>query len=266
MVAHSDFCFRGPLHAPETISGAVGDGCDAASCVTSARRWIVGWREAFGAVPEKPDYTLHISPVNLEIAPNKIASMDDWVQRLRAGLSARACAKGNRLRSKFSTTRKKPELVHWHGLMIPSEVDGASQEGTPFIAPHSSAGYSFVPRPAGTRWYHTHVEAGRNLKRSTYTGQFGILYIEPKSDPGAYDAEIFLTLHGWDGYLGSMGAGGDECVLEAVYNSYSVDGHALGHGEPIRVSEGQKKCFSASSMRTRRCRTGSRFRGISSPC
>jgi hypothetical protein len=29
-----------------------------------------------------------------------------------------------------------PELVHWHGLMIPSEVDGRAEQGTPHVPPH----------------------------------------------------------------------------------------------------------------------------------
>jgi FtsP/CotA-like multicopper oxidase with cupredoxin domain len=95
-----------------------------------------------------------------------------------------------------------------------------------------------VPRQSGTRWYHTHVFAGRDLKRSTYTGQFGFLYVEPKSEPGQYDAEVLLALHGWDPYLGTMGA--DEGTLDVIYQSFSINSHALGYGDPIRVKEGQR--------------------------
>src|ERR1700728_3684918 len=78
--------------------------------------------------------------------------------------------------------------------MIPSDVDGAFEEGTPFVAPHSVRRVSFVPRPAGFRFYHTHVAAGGDLNLGTYTAQAGPLYIEPKNDPGAYDREVFLVL------------------------------------------------------------------------
>ncbi len=69
------------------------------------------------------------------------------------------------------------------------------------IAARASARYSFTPAPSGTRWYHTHVTAGRNLKRGTYTGQFGFFYIEPPSEPGDYDQEIFLALKEWESVL-----------------------------------------------------------------
>src|SRR5580698_6903504 len=54
------------------------------------------------------------------------------------------------------------ELVYWHGLYIPSDVDGAAEEGTPMVPAHGTRRYSFVPRPSGTRWYHSHVRAGQN--------------------------------------------------------------------------------------------------------
>jgi len=79
------------------------------------------------------------------------------------------------------------------------------------------------------------------LKRSTYTGQFGFFYIEPKIEPGNYDAEVFLAIHGWDGY---MTTGGDEDgTLDVAYKSFTVNSHALGHGEPIRVKRGQRVMF-----------------------
>lgn len=186
----------------------------------------------------KADVTLRVSPVQVEIAPGKTIKTTGYngsapgpFLRFREGQGV--------IVDVFNDT-KEPELVHWHGFFIPPEVDGSIEEGTPLIPPQSAQRYSFVPRPSGTRWYHTHVSAGRNLKRSTYTGQFGMVYIEPRNEPGAYDAEHLLCLHGWDPYLSSMGGEGS---LEPVYESFSVNDRALGHGEAIRVREGQRVLF-----------------------
>jgi FtsP/CotA-like multicopper oxidase with cupredoxin domain len=183
----------------------------------------------------KPDATLRISPIELELAPRKTVKTTGYngsapgpVIRFR---------EGQRVTIDVFNDTKEPEIVHWHGLFIPPEVDGSEEEGTPLIPAHSSQRYSFVVRPSGTRWYHTHVSAGRNLNRATFTGQFGMLYIEPKSDPARYDAESPLCLHGWKPYL-SNSAG--EGMLEAAYEIFSINGRALGHGEPIRVREGQR--------------------------
>ncbi len=131
------------------------------------------------------------------------------------------------------------EIVHWHGLWIPSDQDGAMEEGSPMIMPGGQRRYSFTPRPAGFRWYHTHTYAGHDLKRGLYTGQFGCFYIEPKNDPGAFDQEIFLTLHDWNAYMG----GGADSSMDALYDYATIGDHMLGHGDRIRVRAGQQVLF-----------------------
>ena len=193
------------------------------------------------AFPQAPaDIILRITPVNLEIAPGRIIKTTGYNGSSPGPLLR--VAEGKQVTIEVHNETSIPELVHWHGLHIPSEVDGAAEEGTPFIAPRGVARYSFVAKPAGTRWYHTHVSAGRDLKRSTYSGQFGFLYIEPKDERGTlhaeYDDEIFVALHGWDPFMSTMND--DEGGLEVAYKSFTVNSHSLGHGEPIRVREGQR--------------------------
>jgi FtsP/CotA-like multicopper oxidase with cupredoxin domain len=186
----------------------------------------------------KPDVTLHISPVDLEVARGKLVKT--------TGYNGSVPGPVLRLRENQPITvdvyndTKTPELVHWHGLFVPSQVDGSEEEGTPMVPPGGIGRYSFVPRPSGTRWYHSHTHAGRDMKRATYTGQFGFLYVEPKDEPGHYDAEVFFALHGWEPSLNAQGGEGN---LEVSYPIYSINRHALGSGEPVRVKEGQKVLF-----------------------
>lgn len=187
----------------------------------------------------KPDATLRISPVKLEIAPGKIVetigyngSVPGPLLRFREGQSVSI---------QVENQTSNSELVHWHGLSIPSQVDGSMEEGTPVVPAHGTQRYSFIPRPSGTRWYHSHGMAGRDLKRSTYTGQFGFFYIEPRNNPAQYDTEVFLALHEWNGYLGN--GGDDDGTLDVIYKNFTVNGHSLGHGEPIRVRESQRVMF-----------------------
>jgi FtsP/CotA-like multicopper oxidase with cupredoxin domain len=184
------------------------------------------------------DATLHIAPVELEIAPRKTIKTIGYNGSVPGPLLH--FREGQQVTIEIFNDTKEPEIVHWHGLYVSPKVDGSTEEGTPLIRPNSSARYSFIVRPAGTRWYHTHVSAGRNLNRATFTGQFGIFYIEPKNDPGQYDAEISVCLHGWKPYLSNTAGEG---TLEPAYNLFSINSHALGHGEPIRVRQGQRVLF-----------------------
>ena len=129
------------------------------------------------------------------------------------------------------------ELVHWHGLHIPSDVDGSHEEGTPHVPRHGSRRYVLAPRPAGTRWYHSHVMSGRNLRTGTYSGQFGMMIVEAASEPAAYDQDIPILLHDWEPSFSKEGP------LDIEYKSSSVNGKMLGAGEPIRVKPGQRVLF-----------------------
>jgi len=132
------------------------------------------------------------------------------------------------------------DIVHWHGLEIPTLQDGASEEGSPLIPRHGGTlRYTWTARPAGFRWYHSHTYAGHNLNRATFTGEFGFLMIDPASDPARYDQEIFLALHDWDGYIDSSGEG----YQEVAYNHATINDKVLGYGEPLRVRAGQRVLF-----------------------
>ena len=139
------------------------------------------------------------------------------------------------------------DIVHWHGLAIDSLNDGAMEEGSPMIAAGATHRYSFTPKPAGTRWYHTHASAYGNLALGTYTGQFGFLLIEGPSPP--------LSTTGGKSRDPSLGAivcadGGDHAAESANvpltsgsdvgYKYATINDRMLGAGEPIRVKKGQR--------------------------
>jgi FtsP/CotA-like multicopper oxidase with cupredoxin domain len=133
---------------------------------------------------------------------------------------------------------KEEDIVHWHGFHIPPEVDGVYDAGTPGVPPNGGRQrYVFTPQPAGTHWYHSHNSAGRNLKRSTYTGQFGLFILDDGSDAGTYDLDVPLLFHEWEPRLTSGGA------TDVEFRYFSINGKMLGGGEPIRVREGQRVLF-----------------------
>jgi FtsP/CotA-like multicopper oxidase with cupredoxin domain len=189
---------------------------------------------AFGWPQSKPDIRLEIAPLKLEIAPGKTIRTIAYNGRVPGPLIR--WPEGKLIVIDVLNRSSVPEIVHWHGLEIPSEMDGAAEEGSPMIPPGGQFRYTFTPRPAGFRWYHTHAFAGHDLKRGTYTGQFGCFYIEPKNDAGAHDQEIFLTLHDWNAYLA---AGGDSS-MDAAYDYSTIDGRMLGYADPVKVREGQR--------------------------
>ncbi|GAB1266602.1 copper resistance system multicopper oxidase [Aurantivibrio infirmus] len=91
--------------------------------------------------------------------------------------------------------------LHWHGLILPSEMDGVPGLSFEGIKPGKTFSYKFLVRQSGTYWYHSHSDYQEQL------GLYGAIIIDPaeksiktntlKSDERSYDREHLLLLSDW---------------------------------------------------------------------
>jgi CopA family copper-resistance protein len=82
--------------------------------------------------------------------------------------------------------------IHWHGLIVPFQMDGVPGVSFPGIKPHSTFTYEFPLKQAGTYWYHSHSGLQEQV------GHYGPLIIDPAGpDPIASDREHVLVLSDW---------------------------------------------------------------------
>jgi FtsP/CotA-like multicopper oxidase with cupredoxin domain len=196
--------------------------------------------------------TLRIGPITQEVAPGFVYKTTAYngsapapVVRLRQGVPVTV---------EIINTSGLDELAHWHGLSVPVAIDGTMEEGSQMIPAKRSLRYTLIPQEPGARYLHSHaMSSPPNLDRGTYSGQYAMVYVEPKNDPGAYDQEFFLVTHEWGPSLVLQTSGGEEAEedngplamlpessMEVEYDIGSVNGRALGHGEPLRVREGER--------------------------
>jgi FtsP/CotA-like multicopper oxidase with cupredoxin domain len=209
---------------------------------------------------EPADITLRIAPVLADIAKDHTISTIGYngqvpgpVVRLREGVAVTV---------DLFNDNSAPEFVHWHGLIVPADVDGAPEEKSLVVPAHGHVRYSLTPQPSGARFVHSHVMAMSDLSSGTYTGQFAFVYVEPKTNPGQYDQEIFLATHEWEPFFTTEEEMEDEDITaeekerkeqqeknakpngwEIGYQRFTINGKALGYGEPVRVKEGQRVLF-----------------------
>ena len=215
------------------------------------------------------DYTIRIATNPIELAPGHIISATSYNGQFPGPLLR--FKEGKAVTVEIYNDTDVPEQLHWHGQMVGTDVDGAAEEGTPYIPAHGKRRITFTPRPAGLRFYHTHNRAGADLYAGQYSGQVGPVYIEAASEPGQYDREVFLTLKEFEP---TFSRGGDmaqdflspatqvkeleeqgESAMKASlakgmphgyevgYGSFTINGRMLHHGEPIRVKLGERVLF-----------------------
>jgi FtsP/CotA-like multicopper oxidase with cupredoxin domain len=203
-----------------------------------------------------PDVTLHISPATVEAAPGHAVATTAYNGSAPGPLI--------RLREAVPVTVEifnhtdRTEYVHWHGFEVSARIDGTAEERSLEVPAGGRLRYQMTPHRAGSRYVHSHAMAMEDLTRGVYSGQFAFVYVEPKSHPGRYDQEIFLATHEWEPYFAE---GDDEpdgvtaaveylgetdwgpTYAEVAYGIRSINGKALGCGEPIRTKEGQRVLF-----------------------
>src|SRR5580658_4272507 len=91
---------------------------------------------AWAAEDDKPDHSLRIAQGLVELAPDHIVSTTLYNDQFPGPLLR--FTEGKPVTVEVHNDTDTPELVHWHGQKIPSDVDGAAEEGTPFIPAHGA--------------------------------------------------------------------------------------------------------------------------------
>jgi len=81
--------------------------------------------------------------------------------------------------------------IHWHGILVPPDMDGVPFVTYPPIEPGATFTYRFAIRQTGTYWYHSH--SGLQEQR----GVFGSIVILPKEKAHGEDQDHVVVLSDW---------------------------------------------------------------------
>ena len=82
--------------------------------------------------------------------------------------------------------------IHWHGILLPYQMDGVPGLSFAGIRPGETFTYRFPVRQNGTYWYHSHSGVQEQI------GHYGPIIIDPKGvDPATYDREYVIVLSDW---------------------------------------------------------------------
>jgi CopA family copper-resistance protein len=91
-----------------------------------------------------------------------------------------------------NTLPDAPASIHWHGILLPANMDGVPGLSFNGIFPGETYTYRFHVRQGGTYWYHSHSAFQEQL------GLYGALIIDPREpDPFQYDREHVVLLSDW---------------------------------------------------------------------
>ncbi len=99
---------------------------------------------------------------------------------------------GDKITLDVTNNLTESSSIHWHGIILPTEMDGVPDISFNGIAPGQTFRYQFQVKQSGTFWYHSHSGFQEQ------TGHYGSIIIDPATpDPVSYDREYVVMLSDW---------------------------------------------------------------------
>jgi CopA family copper-resistance protein len=170
------------------VSGALGGGAAAAMAA-----WFPAWAQPVSPGITAPLPTVSGNDITLRIA-RQTMRIDGKLSRA-IGINGTVPAPLVRLKegqtAKLTVVNDLDEdsSIHWHGLILPFQMDGVPGVSFPGIKPRSKFIYEFPVVQSGTYWYHSHSGLQEQL------GHYGPIVIDPAgADPIGYDREHVVVL------------------------------------------------------------------------
>jgi len=157
--------------------------------VVTLNGWTLPWRQN----GEWKEFHLVAEPVVRELAPGMKAHL--WGYNGQSPGPTIECVEGDKVR--IFVTNKLPEhtTVHWHGILLPSGMDGVGGLTQPHIKPGKTFVYEFQMKKSGTFMYHPHADEMVQMAM----GMMGFLVVHPR-DPALHrvDRDFVFLMSSYD--------------------------------------------------------------------
>ena len=163
--------------------------------VVTLNGWSLPWRMNRGV----KEFHLVCEPVVREFAPGMTVNM--WGFNGSSPGPTIEAVEGDRIRIFVTNKLPEPTAIHWHGILLPSGMDGVSGLTQPPIPVGKTFVYEFTLLRSGSHFYHTHLDEQLQLA----LGMYGCLVVHPK-DPKfmRVDRDFMFMLAAYDVEPGTM--------------------------------------------------------------
>ena len=160
--------------------------------VTGSVRTLNGWTLPYQLKAGVKEFHLVAEEVEHEFAPGCTAKC--WGYNGSTPGPTLEAVEGDRVRILVTNRLREPTSVHWHGILLPSGMDGVSGLSQPAIGPGQTFAYEFTLRQHGTHMYHPHADEMVQMA----VGMMGLFIIHPAGGESApIDRDFAFLLHNW---------------------------------------------------------------------
>jgi manganese oxidase len=155
-------------------------------------RTLNGWTLPYRMRDGAKEFHLVAEEIEHEFAPGSKAKC--WGYNGTTPGPTIEAVEGDRVRLLVTNRLGEPTSIHWHGIILPSGMDGVGGLSQPDIQPGETYLYEFTLRQHGTHMYHPHAD---ELTQMAY-GMMGMFIIHPAGgEEVAIDRDYCFLLHNW---------------------------------------------------------------------
>ncbi len=177
-------------------------------------------------------FHLIAEPVEHHFAPGLKASCWGYNGAVHGPLIE--AVEGDRVRIYLTNRIPAPTTVHWHGVLLPSGMDGVGGLSQPAIPPGETFKYEFPLRQHGTLMYHSHHDEMTQIG----LGMTGLFIIHPRRPPQPrVDRDFAIMLHEWRVDVGTSRPNPNEMT---DFNVLTMNGRAFPGTAPLVVKTGDR--------------------------
>jgi manganese oxidase len=141
---------------------------------------------------------------------------------------------GDRVRILVTNHLPEDTTIHWHGILLPSGMDGVGGLNQPHIRPGETYAYEFTLRQHGTHMYHPHADELVQMA----VGMMGMFVIHPRSgESDPVDRDFAILLHNWALHPGTYRP--DPSIM-TDFDLWTMNSKVFPAIEPMVVRTGQQ--------------------------
>ncbi len=195
-------------------------------------RTLNGWTLPYRLKKGVKEFHLVAEEVEHEFAPGCTAKC--WGYNGTTPGPTIEAVEGDRVRILVTNRLKEHTTIHWHGILLPSGMDGVGGLSQPHIRPGETFAYEFTLRQHGTHMYHPHADEMVQLA----VGMMGMFIIHPKrAEQAPIDRDYCLLLHNWALHPGTYRP--DPAVMQE-FDLWTMNSKVFPAIDPMVASTGER--------------------------
>lgn len=155
-------------------------------------RTLNGWTLPYKMKDGVKEFHLVAEEIEHEFAPGSRAKC--WGYNGTTPGPTIEAVEGDRIRILVTNNLPEHTTIHWHGLLLPSGMDGVGGLNQPHIQPGETFAYEYTLQQHGSHMYHPHADEMVQLA----VGMMGMFIIHPKNgEEVPIDRDYCFVLHNW---------------------------------------------------------------------